>query len=166
MERRFAMAVLVLLAGAAAQQAKPPVSNLAKPSASSCMQLDPGLRLTIENPQVRVFRLELAPHGSASIDRGVRDYVLLAVSGGSLEVGNFTMEMAAEEPAVLKGVGRTPSAAVRASQPAGCWWRQWAGALHPEHAVCGLGAEHCSQFRFGKAMAANTRRAFCLKPAM
>ena len=124
MERRFAMAVLVLLAGAAAQQAKPPVSNLAKPIATSRMQLDPGLRLTIENLQVRVFRLDLAPHGSATIDRGVRDYVLLAVSGGSLEVGSFTMEMAAGEPAVLKGGWAHTSAAVRTSRPAGCWWRQ------------------------------------------
>ena len=36
------------------------------------------MHLAISNPRVRVFRIELAAHGSASIGRDVRDYVLLA----------------------------------------------------------------------------------------
>src|SRR6266704_2536556 len=103
MERVFAIAVLALLTSAVTAQTKPPISNLSRPTTTTRSQFDPALRLTIENPKLGVFRLELPAHGSAAIGRELRDYVVVAVSGGTVEVGSpgnaFTMEMTAGEPA-------------------------------------------------------------------
>jgi hypothetical protein len=131
-----------------AQNLKAPEPNAPAATTGSGPKLET-LRLVISNPQLKVLRINLPPHGSVSIRREIHDYVLLAITGGSLEAGGNVVDMAAGEPAVLRG-GWTHTLRSRSDQPTSWILVETANALQPEKAVCGLGGANCTQFRFGK----------------
>ncbi len=132
-----------------AQNLKPPAPNSAPPKLGATAKLDPALRLVISNQEVKVSRINLPPHGSVSIHRETRDYVLLAITGGSLEVGGNLVDMTSGEPVVMRG-GWTHTLRSRSEQPTTWVLVETTNALQPEKAVCGLGVANCTQFRFGK----------------
>ena len=114
----------------------------------------PGMHLAISNPAVRVFSIELPPHGSAAIGRELHDYMLLAVSGGAAEVagpGNtFPVELKSGELEIFKG-GWPHQLRSKSDGPTSWLVLELARELHPERAVCGLSGPGCGQFKFGKS---------------
>ncbi len=154
MTRIVAVVLAGMVASGAAQQLKQaPVSNLTRPNSVSRADFEAKLKVAIDNPEVKVFRLELPPHGSAPVGREMRDYVLVSVSGGSVEVGgagnSFRLDMAAGEPVVLKG-GWPHTIRSRSERETRWVLVETAKALEPEKAECGLGGPNCTKFRFGK----------------
>ena len=146
---RIAALALIVAVTAFAQQ---PRDNFSRPIPK--VGHDPAMHLAISNPRVRVFRIELAAHGSASIGREVRDYVLLAVSGGRAEIagpGNsFPIDLQAGEAAIFKG--GWPHRLRSVSDAPSTWMvLEVARALQPERALCGLSGPSCGNFRFGKS---------------
>jgi hypothetical protein len=153
MARVVAVILVALVAKAAPQNSRPPISHLSRPDSISQSKFDSALRGIVENRKIRVFRVDLAPHGSVHISRGIRDYVLLSVTGGSLEVGgpgnSYPLEMAAGEPAVLKG-GWAHALRNRSDRASSFVLLETTRPLGPDKAVCGLGGPNCTQLRFGK----------------
>lgn len=146
--------VVLMVASAAPQQShKPAADNFSRPNSPLRTSFDPALRLALDNSQVRVFRLDLATNGSAEVSRDIRDYVLLSLTGGSLEVGppgrSYSLDMQPGEPAVLKG-GWSHTLRSHSGQPSSWVLLELRSSLAPEKALCGLAAANCTQFRFGK----------------
>jgi hypothetical protein len=145
--------VLMVASAAPLQSHNPATDNFSRPNSAVRTGFDPALRLTIDNSQVRVFRLDLATNGSAEVSRGIRDYVLLSLTGGALEVGppgrSYSLDMQPGEPAVLKG-GWPHTLRSHSGQPSSWVLLELRSPLAPEKAVCGLAAARCTQFRFGK----------------
>jgi hypothetical protein len=145
--------VLLLATVAVAQQTPAPEAQSFTRPAPKVATTSPGMHLAISNSSVRVFNIELAPHGSAAIGREVRDYMLLAVSGGTAEIagpGNmFPLDLKSGEIQIFKG--GWPHQLRSKSDTATTWIvLELIHALNPERASCGLGGAGCSQFKFGK----------------
>ena len=146
-------ALLLLATVALAQQTHAPDAHSFTRPAPKVSSATPGMQLVISNPMVKVFDLELAPRGSAAIGREIRDYMLLAVSGGQAEVagpGNtFAVDLKSGEIQVFKG--GWPHQLRSKSDTVTTWVvLELTHALNPERASCGLGGGQCSQFKFGK----------------
>jgi hypothetical protein len=151
--RSFLVVVLTVTAVAAQQSQMPEPQSFSRP-APKVTTASPGLHLSISNPSVRVFSIELPAHGSAAIGREVRDYMLLAVSGGTAEItgpGNtFPVELKSGEIEIFKG-GWPHQLLSKSDEPSSWLIVELARELHPERASCGLAGPSCGQFRFGKS---------------
>jgi len=145
----FAIFAASLITLATAQNLNPPSPNSTPPKIGPMAKPAPALQLTLSNPQVKVLRINLPPHGSVPIRREIHDYVLLAITGGSLDAGGNLVELAAGEPLVMRG-GWSHTLRSRSEQPTSWVLVETTNALQPEKAVCGLGGANCTQFRFGK----------------
>lgn len=149
---RFATVLLLLAAAAAQQTPKAEPQKFSRPS-PKVITSDPAMHLEISNSNVRVFRVDLAAHGSVSIGRDVREYMLLAVSGGTAEVagpGNvFPIELKSGEVEIFKG-GWPHQLRSKSDQPSRWVVLELARPLQPERASCGLSGRSCGQFKFGK----------------
>ncbi len=152
--RRASSATLVVAIFALAQQppkAEPqrfsrPAPKIAVPSS--------GLRLSISSPSVRVYRIDLPAHGSVAIGREVRDYMLLAVTGGSAEVtglaNTYPVDLQSGEVQIFTG-GWPHQLRSKSDQPSTWIMMEMARPLHPERASCGLSGPSCGQFKFGRS---------------
>ncbi len=144
--------ILLFAALSFAQQSKPEAESFTRP-APKVATASGGMRLAISNSSVRVFTIELAPRGAATISRDVRDYMLLAVSGGSAEISgfanNFPVELKSGEVEIFKG-GWPHQLRSKSDTPTTWLVMELARPLHPERASCGLAGPGCSQFKFGK----------------
>jgi len=149
---RFATFLLLTGIAAAQQTPKPEPQSFTRP-APKVANASPALRLAISNSSVRVFSIDLPAHGSAAIGREVRDYMLLAVTGGAAEVaghGNtFPLQLESGEVEIFKG-GWPHQLRSKSDLPTRWIVLELTRELRPERAACGLGGPGCSQFKFGK----------------
>lgn len=150
---RRLVAVLLLAATSVAQQKPvPETQSFTRPSPKVAAPA-PGLHLEISNPAVRVFRIDLPARGAVAIGREVRDYMLVAVSGGSAEIAgfanNYPVDLNSGEVEIFKG-GWPHQLRNRSDQPSTWIILEMTRPLQPEHASCGLAGSGCSQFKFGK----------------
>lgn len=150
---RAALAVCLLSAVAVSQQAsKPEPQSFTRP-APKVTTSAPGMHLSISNPTVRVYNIELPAHGSVTIGREVREYMLLAVSGGSAEVmglaNNFPVDLKSGEIQIFTG-GWPHQLHSKSDQPSTWVVLELVRALQPERASCGLSGPDCGKFKFGK----------------
>lgn len=146
--------VLLLASFALAQQdSKPQPQSFTRPT-PKVAAASTGLRLSISNPSVRVYSIELPARGSVAIGRDVRDYMLLAVSGGSAEITGFAntypVDLRSGEVQIFTG-GWPHQLRSKSDQPSTWIVMELARPLHPEHATCGLAGPDCGQFKFGKS---------------
>src|SRR5579872_7061351 len=101
---------ICLLVAFAAAQVKP------KSSASSsglgtavgvAMKDDPAFHSELENSTVKIFRVEVAPHASSSLDNHDHDYLVFALSKSNFKVAGemhtFAVQMESGEMQVLRG---------------------------------------------------------------
>src|ERR1044071_6886611 len=150
---RAALVVILAVSISAAQQSRrvdPQSFTVPSPKVKTASS---GMRLSISNPNVHVFSIELPPHGSAAIGREIRDYMLLAVTGGVAEVagpGNtFPLDLKSGEVEIFKG-GWPHQLRSKSDTPTTWIVLELMRELHPERASCGLAGPGCSQFKFGK----------------
>lgn len=146
--------VLLLAVLASPQQPPKPEPQSFSPPAPKVAAPSSGLRLAIANPNVRVYKIELPAHGSVAIGREVRDYMLLAVSGGAAEVTGFAntypVDLHSGEVQIFTG-GWPHHLHSKSDQPSTWIVMELARPLHPERASCGLSGPGCGQFKFGKS---------------
>ena len=145
---------LLLAALAGAQQPpKPEPQNFSRPSPKVAAP-STGLRLAISNPSVRVYSIELPALGSIAIGREVRDYMLLAVTGGTAEVTGFAntypVNLQSGEVQIFTG-GWPHQLHSKSDQPSTWIVMELTRPLRPERASCGLAGPGCAQFKFGKS---------------
>jgi hypothetical protein len=148
------LVTILLLAVTAAAQQKPisEAQSFTRPSPKVGAPA-PGLHLEIANPAVRVFRIDLPARGTVAIGREVRDYMLVAVSGGSAEIAgfanNYQVDLKSGEVEIFKG-GWPHQLRNKSDQPSTWIVLELSRPLQPERASCGLAGPGCSQFKFGK----------------
>jgi len=150
---RAALAILLLCASASAQQpTKPEPQNFSRPTPKVAAPT-PGMRLSISNSSVRVFSIDLPAQGSVAIGRDVRDYMLLAVSGGAAEIAgfanNYPLDMKSGEVQIFKG-GWPHQLRSKSDQPSTWIVMELSRPLQPDRASCGINGRDCGQFKFGK----------------
>ena len=150
---RTLVVFFLAVSAAAAQQSRkvePQSFTVPAPKVTAAM---PGMHLAIANPSVRVFRIELPPHGSAAIGRDVHDYMLLAVSGGTAEVmgpGNtFPVDLKSGEIEIFKG-GWPHQLRSKSDGPTSWLVVELSRPLRPGAAICGLSGPDCGRVKFGK----------------
>lgn len=148
---RFVAVFLLLGLVAAAQQTRTVHPNSFSKESIKVAH-EPPAHLDISNSVVRAFRIELAPHATATIHTA-HDYVLLAITGGQAEIGvaasSMPLNLQSGEAEVFKG--GWPQQLHSTSDTASTWVVvEPMHGLRPERATCGLNGADCGSVRFGK----------------
>lgn len=149
--RRLVTVLLLALAAAAQQKPIPETQSFTRPAPK--VAAVPAPHLEISNSSVRVFRIDLPARGAVAISRDVRDYMLVAVSGGSAEIAGFAntypVDLQSGEVEIFKG-GWPHQLRNKSDQPSTWIVLELTRPLQPERASCGLAGPGCTQFKFGK----------------
>lgn len=129
-------------------------SGVARFSAALEMSSDSHFQHVLDNREVRVFRLTLAPSEATGFDVHNHDYLLISLGSSHLEaagaVNRFELQMNDAETQVLTG-GWAHKLVNISAQPANLLVVEVLTGIKPEHALCGLNAHSCSHVRFGKS---------------
>ena len=152
------LAVLVLLSsacpGLAAQTAQPSQRLTAPgPSGPVDIRKDPAFRVVLQNPAVRISRIEISSRTATLLDQHPHDYLLLSLDAGDLQISGYgstyDLPMQPGEMQVMKA-GWPHRIANRGASPARLLQVEIARPVHPERPLCGLTAAPCGGMKFGK----------------
>jgi mannose-6-phosphate isomerase-like protein (cupin superfamily) len=108
----------------------------------------------LSNEHVRVLRLRMTPHQSTTVNRRMRDYLILPLDYASMQtIGpsgkSFDFEMRAGQMQIIKG--GWPHRTLNTGDTAlDVLEFEIAGGIKPEQAVCGLSGKQCADGAFGK----------------
>ena len=116
------------------------------------MKDDPAFHSELENSSIKVFKVEVAPHESSSLDVHAHDYIVLSLSKSNFKIvgenRSFPLQMETGEMQVMKG-GWPQRTINLADAPLQLVELEIVHEIHPEHAMCGLSAAECRDGEFG-----------------
>ena len=127
--------------------------NRSVPSGPVDLRLDHRFRQVFANDRVRVFSVELPAHQSTELDSHSHDYVILSLGKSNFQISGtattYPIELDDGEMQVLKG--RWPHQLENLSEtPLHLLELEVLHEVHPEHQLCGLAGQECTDSRFGK----------------
>jgi quercetin dioxygenase-like cupin family protein len=124
------------------------------PSDPVDLKLDHCFRQVLVNDRVRVFSVEVPPHQSTELDSHNHDYVVLSLGKSNFQISGtgtaYPMQLDDGEMQVLKG--RWPHRIANLSEtPLHLLELEVLQEVHPDHPLCGLGGQECTDGRFGNS---------------
>lgn len=131
---------------------KPATSSSLGTTTGIAMKDDPAFHPELENDTVKIFRVEVVPHASSSLDSHDHDYLVFALSKSNFKVAGemhtFSMQMATGDIQVLKG-GYPQRLVNLEDTPLQLVILEAAKGIAPDKATCGLSAAECTDGEFG-----------------
>lgn len=122
-------------------------------SATNDLSSDHFFRPVLTNERVSVFEVEIPPHQGSGSDLHKHDYILISLGPSHFEVANATntypFQMGDGEMEVLSG-GWSQRISNLSETPLRLIEIDVARNIHPEHPICGLAAQECTDGQFGK----------------
>ena len=116
------------------------------------LKLDRCFHQVLANDRVRVFSVEVLPHQSTELNSHNHDDVILSLGKSNFQIfgagSTYPMQLDDGEMQVLKG--RWPHQIANLSEtPLHLLELEVLQEVHPDHRICGLAGQECTDGRFG-----------------